>query len=354
MIEETTPLIRPDWLHEEFHKESWRKRDVTAIMCERDTADVTKLCLESLLKFYPDLPLLIIDGGSTDGSLDYVRMLEKKYSNITVWHRIGRNGHGTMLDEGIRRYIRTKYVLLLDNDLIIKRGRWIEGMLDLMNFSAGSPYAVGSLMLVTNIGDACGEPKDADDVLRYIHPSCGMIHRETYLTMRPFVEHGAPLVYNMQDAQKKGLIVKNFAVEKYVCHLSGASWTQPRTVWRDDMDVLTRPFFTIIVDDNLPKVLEKIFGQQETDLEVIPEGKPFNETIHIFGIGQRKVENRYFDTRFHVHGEYVLLTSQMGELDWATLTAAKRELIRLNMPDEYEMNSIKYTKRKLWQEKSTL
>ena len=60
-------MIRPTWDFGDFHRNEWVKKDITVIVCERDTADITRLCLESLLRFYPDIPILIIDGGSIDG-----------------------------------------------------------------------------------------------------------------------------------------------------------------------------------------------------------------------------------------------------------------------------------------------
>ena len=259
-----------------------------------------------------------------------------------------------MLHEAIIRYVRTKYVLLLDNDLIIKRGGWIEGMLDRMEGPFEPIYAVGSLMLVTNSGDACGEPKDEKDILRYVHPSCSLIRLESYLRLEPFVEHGAPLVYNMQDAQRRGWIVEHYPVEKYVCHLSGASWTTPRTIWRDDMDVMTRPFFSIILDTNSLRVLDILYNQEEKDVEIVPIGLKTSESIHIFGIGPRIVDNHKYTSRFRVRGEYVTLASEIYNWNWSELTAAKRELIRLGMPEEAELNGNKFIKRKLWQERSTL
>ena len=352
-----TPLIRPDWNYLKDHKEKWQVNDITVVICERDTADVTKLCLESILRFYPDIMIRIVDGGSVDDSLNYVRMLKVKHPNIEVWERAGRNGHGTMLDGAIRGFIRTKYILLADNDIIINRGGWIEDMLAEMNRAEleGKPiYALGSMMVVTNSGDGCGPPKDDNDKLFYTHPSCSLIDRRQYLQLAPFVEHGAPLVYNMQDAQKRGLRVEYFPIEKYVSHLSGASWTTPyRTVWKNDMDVMIRPFFTFVIRKASEVVM--LEHQIYKDFDIIMSDSPVQAKVHIFGVGNFDVDSGLFPIRFKVRGEYVcMFKGEPFPIPADHLYTVKQILTNQGLPDEYETDNIKIVKRKIWQSREAM
>lgn len=356
MTQKTTPLIRPEWDYQEFHRKYW-KDSVTIVMAERDTTDVTKLCLESILRFYPDIPIVIVDGGSEDDSINYVRYLSKTRENITLWERFGRNGHGDMLNEGIRNYVTTKFVLIMDNDTIVHRGGWIEDMLAWMYASTKEDkpiYALGSLMLVTYKGDGCGDPADESDVLRYTHPSCAMIRLEQYLQLRPFVEHGAPLVYNMKEAQDKGLRIEYFPVEKYVSHLSGASWTNPyRTIWKDDNDVFVRPFFTFIARD--VNALLALQTQNDKDFEILLAGTKGGGQYHIFNIGQHDVNNDLFPLRFRVHGHYICeLTNVTYALDAWHIKNLKQRLIASDLPEEMEINGMKLIKRKLWQSRESM
>lgn len=340
-----TDLVRPCWDFDDYYRKVWRDADVTAIMCERDTADILKLTLESLLKFYPDLPLLVIDGGSTDDSVTY--MLEKiiQYPNIKLWQRDGRNGHGTMLDEGIRKFITTKYVLLLDSDIIIRRGGWLEEMLQRMN--AEDIYAIGTLMQVSFSGDGCSEPKDDSDILRYTHPSCALICREQYLTMRPFIEHGAPLYANMQDAQTNGLRVEYFPIEQYLAHLSGASWCDPRTIWKNDMGVHIRPFFTFIVDttSDIPGLLM----QKDSIFDIVPIVSTHAERVVIHFIGYFDVNNSVYNLRHKVTGEYICYMRDAKIKDEYFVGQCRGLLINNGLPDRFTSNGFEFIKRQVWQ-----
>jgi len=352
MSEPTTPLIRPEWDYKEQHLQQWKNRSVTIVMAERDVADVTKICLESILRFYPDIPIVIVDGGSEDDSLQYVRYLSTDRPNVTLWERGGRNGHGDMLNEGIRNYVETKYVLIMDNDTIVHRGGWIEQMLTIMEVE--DIYALGSLMLVTYKGDGCGDPADESDVLRYTHPSCAMIRREQYLQLPPFVEHGAPLVHNMKAAQKMGLRIEYFPVEEYVTHLSGASWTNPyRTIWKDDNDVFVRPFFTFIARN--VNALLALQGQGDKDFEILLAGTRGGGQFYMFNIGQKDVGNDLFPLRFRVHGHYICeLTNVTYLLDPWHIRNMKNNLIGAMLPEEAEINGMKLIKRKLWQSRESM
>jgi len=52
-----------------------RKLDVTAIIPNYRTRDLIQIAVESLLKFYPTLPMIVIDNGSQDASTEYIRLL---------------------------------------------------------------------------------------------------------------------------------------------------------------------------------------------------------------------------------------------------------------------------------------
>jgi glycosyltransferase involved in cell wall biosynthesis len=351
-----TKFVRSDFMFDQWHKAQWRDKSITAVVCERDTADVTKLMLESLLHFYPDLPILIVDGGSKDDSINYVRYKARTLENVNLWERVGRNGHGQMLHEAITSYINTEYVLLLDSDIVVMRGGWIEEMLERLRTS--DLYGIGSLLFVTQANDGCGEPLNEQDILRYLHPSCSMIKRDQYLKLQPFIEHGAPLVYNMKDAQRRDMKVEGYPVEKYVLHLSGASYTEPRTTWRWDHGVLIRPFFTFICD--LGSADDFLHFQLNKDFEIVMSGQNIRNEISIYrkdgtGYDSTAMYNNLYQLRFHVHGEYVCrLPNDVRKLHEFFLSICKGDLIGSGMPDEYEQGGLKFVKRELWQSRDAI
>ena len=356
MSEKHTHLVRPSWDYGEIHREKWIEKDITVIICERNTSDILKLCLESLLRFYPDIPILIVEGGSTDDSINYVRYMSITTPNITLWERGGVNAHGIMIDDAIRDHTTTKYVLLFDSDVIVCRGGWIEEILYKMN--ENDLYAMGTLLFVTNKNDACGQPKDDSDILRYAHPSCSIIQTDLYKTLRPGTNHGAPLVYNMQDAHKAGYKIEYYPIEHYVAHLSGASWCDPKTVWIDDYDICVKPFFTFIVD--LPEHILYLKNQTDRDFEIITTGEIGGENIHIYrrdGHGYTKYtpNSNIYPLRFRVHGEYVCnLLSSVKEIDSTFIRIAKQEIIAKGVPEEIQVGGLQLIQRKLWQERDAV
>lgn len=350
-MNEQSELVRPLWDFDKWHKENSFCKQITAVICERDTADNLKLTVEALLRFYPDINILIVDGGSVDDSVNYARYKSALYPNVKVWERGGRNGHGTMMDEAIRDFIDTPYVLMYDSDVIAMRGGWLEELYDML-VSDSNMYASGTLMLVSYKNEACGPPHDENDVLRYIHPSCGLIKRDIYLTLKPFVEHGAPCCFNMIDAQDRGLRVGYFPIERYVAHLSGASWCVPKTMWRHDYDVLVRPFFTFIADKTT--VLSGLTRQTDKDFEVVmASDQPVPDDIVIHFVGYFKPFNDIYALCYYVHGEYICRLKNF-EIEFNYIQTAKHILYTNNYPDRIDIGGLQFVKRKVWQLEDTL
>jgi len=349
-------MIRVTWDYGFVHRIYWLdKMSVTAVICERDTHDVTRLTIESLLRFYPDLPIVIVDGGSTDETLPYLRVQAFKYPNIKIWERGGRNGHGDMLHEAIMDHVSTRYVLLLDSDVIVRRGGWIEQMVEIMNKGkvTGMPiYGLGSLMLVSDEDDACGPPKGGSDTLKYIHPSCSIIDRSTYLTLPPFIEHGAPLVYNMREAQRRGLRVEYFPIDRYVMHLEGASWKEPRTIWRDDSGTMSRPFITFIIAPGVG--LNMFMNMTSRDYDMVMLGQPQSDHVVIHFDKDYKVNNSLYQLRFRVQGEYVVDVTAETVICPEFINIAKNGSHAMDYPNEIEVLGVKLVKRSLWQQREAL
>src|SRR5574343_402935 len=125
-------MVRAFWNEAEYHRQLWKEKDITVLITQSKTLDITKLTLESLLNFYPDIPIFVVNNSPVDPSGDYLRYKQALLPNVKVWDREGINSHGTSMDEAIRNHITTKYILTLDSDIIIERGGWVEMMLDQM------------------------------------------------------------------------------------------------------------------------------------------------------------------------------------------------------------------------------
>jgi hypothetical protein len=321
-------MIRPFWT-EPPHPEL---DNVTVLICQNQTPDLIRLCLESLLTFYPTIKILIVTSDVEDEAYRYIKYKEARSENIKVWIRVGDNSHGGGMHDAIISHINTRYFLTLDSDTIIKRGGWIEEIIREFivgtfhkveipspHYEPGNILAIGTLHLVTRLNDAVGNPKDDADAMKYAHPSCSMWDRELYLklcaegetitdskniTCRPqFSNHGAPCWSIMKAAEKYGFEVCGFPVEDYVMHLSGASWVEPRTVWNNDFNVFVRPLVTFLTDGILVE-------QTDKDYDIVQMGNEVKGSFVSFNKDSSNpipyaINNKLFGQRLRVTGDYV-------------------------------------------------
>lgn len=338
-------LVRPFWNNDEYYKNIWKEKNITVLICQRKTLHITQLCLESLLKFYPDIQVLVVDGNSEDNSTLYLRYKSALYQNVKLWERNGLNSHGDTMDEAIRQFINTKYVLLMDSDVITERGGYIEGMLDQFKTN-DNLYATGNLMLVTRQNQACGTPYNFDDVLRYAHPCCSVYAVEKYKQMQPFLNHGAPCVNNMIHAELLKYDIGYYPVDKYTSHLSGASWTSPATVWDNDHNVIIRPLITFIGDCSSDLI--GLYCQTFRSFDFVVQGKMVNGNFVVHGSEPFEIKNNLFDIRFNVTGEYICEYKMGVNISVDFVKNVASEVYR-NPSDSIEVEGLTLYKRKVWQ-----
>jgi Glycosyl transferase family 2 len=346
-------LVRPYWIGGDYHKKIWEENNITVLICQRKTRDEIKLCLESLFSFYPDIPVLVVDGNSEDESTMYLRVKSAMYPNLRIWERNDINSHGITMDEAIRQHITTDYVLLMDSDVITSRYGYIEGMLDQFKQDPNL-YATGNLMLVTRQNEACGTPYDFNDVLRYAHPCCSIYHVPTYKKLAPFENHGAPCARNMIHAESEKLNIGYFPVDKYTIHLSGASWCIPKTIWINDYDVKIRPLVTFIINLDVvlqQKALVELNAQKVHDFDIITQGNLIKCEVIMHDSVQKFVSNTLYDVRFSIQGEFVCVLNSSNEIDNRFILKLQEEIIK-EVKDSYIIDGVEVIKRKVWQRKN--
>lgn len=341
-MHEEVELVRPWWHHKEYHEK--KLKDVTVLICQRKTKDLITLCLESLLNYYPDVNVLVVDGDSQDDSSLYLKFKSTLYPNVQLWDRKGVNSHGVTMDEAIKSRIQTKYVLLMDSDVIMIRPGMIEGMIVDMELGF---YATGALMRVTRENYAIGLPKNEDDVLEYIHPSTGMYDVEKYKKMSPFVDHGAPCVYNMIDAADMGYGVCYFPTDKYVAHLSGASWCIPKPIWPHSFNVRPIPPVTFIL--NSTSSFEMLNKQTNKWFDIMLNTDVKRDHIVMHEFGERQVNNNVYENRIVVTGEYICELFGTEVVSHEFMKFFLYEIIKFGDKDELLVEGVKFVKRNVWQ-----
>lgn len=364
----TIPMIRYTWNEREYHLQKSLNYDTTFLICQRETPDLIRLCLESLLRYYPDVPIVVVDGDSKDDSIQYLKWKQLTNPNIKVVNMPKDEGskftsHGLSMDYAIREHIKTKYVFLLDSDAIVDRGGFLEEMLSEdfkwwgVAFPKNATYAVGTLMHVSYSNDAVGDPKGETDILKYAHPSASLIDRDIYLELPPATDHGSPLCYNMKAAQDKGYAVEYFPIDKYISHLGGASWQERCTIPYHDHDVFIRPFVTFIITDGL----NNFACEADNDFELLPLGDKVVKEVGMYDEPDYKmsVNNYVYSLRFKVHGEYVCEVPAGHTMSQHFMKKIKDKAlydctIAGNVVYTFECDGLTFTRRHIWQRNNAL
>jgi GT2 family glycosyltransferase len=193
--------------------------DITALIVNYRTLEVTRRAVESFREHYPRLRLLLIDNGSGDESSAYLLGLRESEGSVEVVANERNRYHGPAMDQGIR-LARTRFVFTLDSDCEVFAGGFLERML--AAFEDDATYAVGELRYKNRFGytygyDARAQPEKRGRI-PYIHPYAMLIDREKYLGLRPFIHHGAPCIRNMASAKHAGYTVVSFPIYDFVLH----------------------------------------------------------------------------------------------------------------------------------------
>jgi len=348
------PLVdqqRPIWLYEDEFTEKGKEFPVTFLICQKNTKTLIQLAIESILRFYPDVNILVVDDDSDDDSILYLQYKELVTPNLKVWKRNEPYiGHGGLLDLAIRTHIETEYVMIMDSDVVIQRGNFIEPMLK--EFETNKKlYAIGSLQ-ISSYKNNGGEPMELEDITPYGNPQLCLYHVATYLELPPAINDGTPLILNNKGARDAGLEIKYFPTDKYSNHNSGSSWVKPQTIWIDDHDIKLRPFLTIIGD------LQSInLDQTDTDFDIVLiHSRTEKEVIFTDGSPAKKIDNYFYSIRFNIHGEYVVncADDESISLQDDFVAQLKKKVIEEKAPDIVEVYGMKCYRRRYFQKVNCL
>ncbi|RMG24263.1 MAG: glycosyltransferase, partial [Methanobacteriota archaeon] len=87
----------------------------------------TRECLESIVKHTREpYEVIVVDNGSSDGTVDYLRNWTKKHRNFRAIFNKTNKGFAAGNNQGIKK-AKGDYIVLLNNDVVVSEN-WLEGM----------------------------------------------------------------------------------------------------------------------------------------------------------------------------------------------------------------------------------
>lgn len=187
--------------------------NLTVLVINYRTLDLTERCVSSLLAHYPLIRMLLIDNGSADESTVYIRALGEAHPNIQMILNPKNIHHGPALHYAIQA-ASTRFVFSLDSDCQVLQAGFLEEMLTV--FEDPRVYAIGRLVQMNRFGYEISAAQKGS--LTYIHPAAMMLDREKYLRLKPFFHHGSPGLQNMCSALRAGWRLVHFPLERIIYH----------------------------------------------------------------------------------------------------------------------------------------
>jgi len=207
--------------------------NITGVVVCYNTKGLIERAYNSVRKFHPDMPIIIVDSSSrNDPCASYVNNLKSDKATII---NPGRNiGHGRGMHQGIMR-TETKYALIFDSDVQMVSD-CVPAMLEKMEENTFGIGAIGNVGLGGNsvrpipsnprarkfIQQRKRHKKRRATAIPYLHPFFHLINVQNYKKYQPYVHHGAPCLLTMYDIYKKGLsktILINFPnLKEHVKH----------------------------------------------------------------------------------------------------------------------------------------
>lgn len=190
--------------------------NITGITVCYNTKYSMERTYESVRKFCPDVPIIIIDGSDPDDPCaSYVKSLA---SDLTTVVSLGKNiNHGPGMHMGIIQ-AKTKYALIFDSDVEILKS-CIPDMLRMMEEDT---FGIGSIIKKRLNGYPYTPPHLEEKWMFYLNPFFQLININNYKKFHRYVHHGAPCWKTMLNIHKQELsskILKRLPdLENYVKH----------------------------------------------------------------------------------------------------------------------------------------
>ncbi len=185
---------------------------LTTVIINYQTPDLLKTAVTSFKKYYPKVPLLIVDNGSKDNSVDEINKLIELSENVSA-HFLDENiFHGPAMDLAAKLLVDTDYIFFLDSDTETLKAGFIEMAIEQLDKKEENIYGVGEFITVNKRGF---KSQMGMDILMTPHM---FLNRKMYVKLAPFKHHGQPTLDNFKSAYKNGFKLINMPISEYIFH----------------------------------------------------------------------------------------------------------------------------------------
>jgi len=185
---------------------------ITAIIVNYKTYELTRQAIWSLSGHYPELPVVVVDNNSEDGSAEALQSLASSIPGVQVNLNEKNKHHGPAMEQIARTVVNTPYFLTFDSDALLYKPGLLEAMLAAMEEET---YAMGHQIWLNEKGFKTGE---AGKGFPYVHPFCALFRTAVYRSLPPFEKHGSPCLTNERAAFTAGWKLSHFPAKSYVFH----------------------------------------------------------------------------------------------------------------------------------------
>lgn len=113
-------------------------KPIDVVVLTKNSERLLRECLQSVYRNVPVNNILIVDGHSTDGTLEIAREFQKRYGNVIVIQDSGTRGSARQraIDS-----VKSDWFMFVDSDVVLCDG-WFEKALKLMDDDVGAVWGI--------------------------------------------------------------------------------------------------------------------------------------------------------------------------------------------------------------------
>lgn len=249
--------------------------ELTIVIVNMNTKDLTLECVESIRNEGSKLKweIVMVDNGSTDGSVEAFEKLEKDVDNFTLIANDANEGYAKANNQGIR-VAKGDCVLLLNNDTVVKK----NGLMDLYSFAKSKKDAG---IVAPRLLNKDGSVQESC----YHFPTIVNAIREYWLGERGLFEKYAPKGEKIRevDAVVGAAFLMTPEVldrvgmldERYFAYFEDIDYC--REVWRNNLKVYYYPKVEIIHYHG--STFRKLAKKKDQWRKLIPSSKIYHGTL---------------------------------------------------------------------------